>query len=164
MNQVRKKSLLAIKSISYENYSCNTLPDLQNALHKSYNSAENRPINTRFLNELPQANVIEWPLFSNQEFRDVIAKCLLSSTLRPDHILQRHLKSLISYNTCLERLVHITNTCINLEYWPSHFKSTNTVVIPKPNKISHNIPSSFQPIVLLNITGKLVKKVISNRL
>ena len=71
---------------------------------------------------------------------------------------------MISYNTCLERLVHIANACITLEYWLSYFKSANTVVIPKPNKTLHNTPSSFQPIVLLNTTGKLVEKVISNRL
>jgi len=53
MNWVRKKSLPTIKSISYENCSCNTLPDLWNALHNSYNLAENRPVNTRFLNKLP---------------------------------------------------------------------------------------------------------------
>jgi len=58
MSWVRKKSLPAIESISYENCPC-TLPDLWNALHKSYNSAENRPVNTRFLNELPQADGIE---------------------------------------------------------------------------------------------------------
>jgi len=59
MSWVRKKSLSAIESISYENCSCNTLSDLWNALHKSYNSAENRLVNTRLLNELPQANGIE---------------------------------------------------------------------------------------------------------
>jgi len=79
MSWVRKKSLPAIESISYENHLCNTL-------HNSYNSAENKLVKTRFLNELPKANSIEWPLFSNQEFKDMITKCLSSSTLRPDHI------------------------------------------------------------------------------
>ena len=164
MSWVRKKSFPAIKSISYKNCPCNTLPNLWNALYKSYNSVENRPVNTRFLNELPQADGIEWPLFSSQEFRDAIAKCSSSSTLGPDHVLWRYLKALISHNTCLERLVHIANACIILEYWSSHFKTANSIVIPKPNKTSHNMPSSFRPIVLLNITGKLVEKVISNRL
>jgi len=59
MSWVRKKSLPAIESISYENCPCNTLPDLWNTLHKSYNLAKNRPVNTRLLNELPQANSIE---------------------------------------------------------------------------------------------------------
>jgi len=148
----------------YENCPCNTLPDLWNALHKSYNSVKNRLVNTRFLNELPQADGIKWPPFSNQEFIDAIAKYSSSSTLEPDHVSWRHLKALILHNTCLAKLVHIANACIILEYLLSYFKSTNTVVIPKPNKMLHNIPSSFQPIVLLNTTGKLVEKVISNRL
>jgi len=164
MSWVRKKSLSAIKSISYKNRSCNTLPDLWNTLYKSYNSVENKQVNTRFLNELPQVDGIEWPPFSKQELIDMIAKCSSSSTLGPDHVSWRYLKALISHNTCLKRLVHIANACITLEYWPFHFKSTNTIVIPKPNKMLHNTPSSFQPIVLLNTTGKLLEKVISNRL
>ena len=57
-------------------------------------------------------NTIKWPPFSNQEFRDVIAKYLSFSTPGLDHVFWRHLKSLTSNNTCLKRLVHITNTCI----------------------------------------------------
>jgi len=58
--------------------------------------------------------------------------------------------------------MNITDTYINLEHWPSHFKSTSTIIIPKPNKDSYSTPKSFCPIVLLNTTGKLIKKVISN--
>ena len=71
---------------------------------------------------------------------------------------------MISHNTCLEKLVHIANAYIILEYWPSHFKLANSIVIPKPNKMLHNILSSFQPIILLNTTSKLVEKVVNNRL
>ena len=38
------------------------------------------------------------------------------------------------------------------------------VVIPKPNKSSYDSPKSFRPIVLLNTVGKLIKKVIGDRL
>ena len=65
MSWVRKKSLPAIESISYKNHPCNTLSDLWNVLHNSYNSAENGPVNTQFLNKLSQVNGIEWPPFSN---------------------------------------------------------------------------------------------------
>jgi len=79
MNWVRKKSLPTIESISYENQLCNTLPELWHALYLLYNSVENRPINTTFLSELPQVDLIEWPPFSKQEFRDALAKCSASS-------------------------------------------------------------------------------------
>jgi len=36
-----------------------------------------------------------------------------------------------------------------------------TIVIPKPNKDSYNSSKAYQPIVLLNIIGKLFEKVIS---
>jgi len=38
------------------------------------------------------------------------------------------------------------------------------VVIPKPNKSSYDNPKAFRPIVLLNTLGKLVEKVIAERL
>ena len=37
-------------------------------------------------------------------------------------------------------------------------------MIPKPKKNKNNFPKSFWPIVLLNTTGKLIEKAISNRL
>jgi len=156
--------MLAIETILYENCPCNTLLDLWHAFHNSYNSAENKPVNIYFLNEIPQANTIDWPTFSKQEFGNTIAKCLSSSFPRPDHIFWRHLKSLFSNDHCLEKLINIANACINLEYWLSHFKFANTVIIPKPNKDLNSTPKYFCPIVLLNTTSKLIKKVISNRL
>ena len=38
------------------------------------------------------------------------------------------------------------------------------IVIPKPNKSSYNSLKSFRPIVLLNTLGKLIEKVIGERL
>ena len=38
------------------------------------------------------------------------------------------------------------------------------IIIPKPNKPSYDISKIFQPIVLLNIIGKLIEKTISDRL
>jgi len=38
------------------------------------------------------------------------------------------------------------------------------IIIPKPNKLSYDSPKSFRPIVLLNTLGKLIKKVIGERI
>jgi len=38
------------------------------------------------------------------------------------------------------------------------------IIIPKLNKLSYNLPKSFRPIVLLNTIGKLIEKVIGERL
>jgi len=142
----------------------NTLLDLWHALYNSYNLAEDRPINTCFLNEVPQENIINWPTFSKQEFRDAIAKCSLSSSSGPNHISWGHLKHIVSNDTCLKKLLNIADACFNLGYWPSHFKTANSIIIPKPNKDSYSTSKSFHPIVLLNTTDKLIEKAISNQL
>jgi len=164
MNWVQKKPMPAIETISYENCPCNTLTDLWHALYTSYNSIENKLVNTCFLNKIPQENTIEWPIFSKQKFGDAIAKCLSLSFPGPDYISWKYLKTLFSNDLCLEKIRNIANTCFKLEYWPFHFKSTSTVIIPKPNKDLYSSLKSFCPIVLLNTTGKLIKKAISNRL
>jgi len=86
-----------------------------------------------------------------------------TSISSPDHIFWKYLKLFIYNNTYLKKIVCITNTYINLEYWLFYFKSATTIVITKPNKDSYNIPKPFWPIVLLNMTGKLIEKVISNQ-
>ena len=53
---------------------------------------------------------------------------------------------------------------INLGYWPLYFKSSLLIIIPKPNKASYDFSKSYCLIVLLNISGKLIEKVISKRL
>lgn len=38
------------------------------------------------------------------------------------------------------------------------------VIIPKPGKATYSTPKLFRPIALLNTTGKLIEKLISNRI
>jgi len=40
----------------------------------------------------------------------------------------------------------------------------SSIIISKPNKASYNTPKIFWPIILLNTLGKLIEKVISERL
>jgi Reverse transcriptase (RNA-dependent DNA polymerase) len=49
-------------------------------------------------------------------------------------------------------------------HWPSHFKESLSVIIPKPGKPNYSTPKSFRPIVLLNTLGKLLEKLLSRRL
>jgi len=65
---------------------------------------------------------------------------------------------------CLSKIINIADACISLSYWPNYFKVSTTVVIPKPNKPLYDSPKAFRPIVLLNTLGKLIEKVIAERL
>jgi len=75
-----------------------------------------------------------------------------------------HLKIIIKDDDCLSNIINIANSCINLGHWPYYFKISITIVIPKPNKSLYDHPKAFRPIVLLNILGKLIEKVVAERL
>jgi len=86
------------------------------------------------------------------------------STPGPDKLLWSYLKSILKHDEYLINIINIANACINLGHWPAHFKRLSTIVIPKLNKQSYDLPKSFRPIILLNMLGKLIKKVIGERL
>ena len=82
----------------------------------------------------------------------------------PNKLIWYHLKAILKQDACLVHITNIVDVCINLEYWPNYFKWSSTVIIPKPNKLAYDNPKYFQPIVFLNTLGKLIEKVITDRL
>ena len=67
-------------------------------------------------------------------------------------------------NDAPEGLCHLFNQIRSSGTWPSWFKESTCVIIPKPNKPRYNIPKAFHPISLLNTIGKLLTKIIAARL
>ena len=53
------------------------------------------------------------------------------------------------------------NTCIRMHCFPSMFKRSITVIIPKPNKLDYSKAKAYQPICLLSVFGKLFEKVLA---
>ena len=94
----------------------------------------------------------------------MINKCNNSLAPGPDKLTWHHLKSILKQDICFNNIINIADTCINLGHWLSYFKYSSTVVIPKPNKLAYDQPKSFHPIVLLNTLGKLIEKVVAERL
>jgi len=105
-----------------------------------------------------------WSPFSFKEFRSTIAKCNNLLTLELDKLFWKYLKAIVKDDVCLNNLVNIANTCINLGYWLPHFKMLSSIIISKSNKASYDSPKMICPIVLLNTIGKLIEKVIGERL
>jgi hypothetical protein len=58
-------------------------------------------------------------------------------------------------------LLSLGNSCISLGHWPSIFKESVSVIIPKPGKLCHDMPKMFHPIVLLNTIGKFFEKMLA---
>ena len=74
------------------------------------------------------------------------------------------MKFIVKNDVCLTNIINIADSCINLGHWPNYFKISTTIVIPKPNKTLYDQPKVFHPIVLLNTLGKLIEKVVTERL
>ena len=132
-------------------------------LHSTFNTAQNHPININILNKIDCKLVSLWNPFSKKEFKQAIVKCNNSLAPRPDKLSWRHLKSIVKQDECLVNIINVANMCINLGHWPNYFKCLFTIIILKSNKLSYNHAKMFYPIVLLNILGKLTKKVITER-
>jgi len=126
--------------------------------------ALNHQVDVNILEEIYDKPILPWPAFSKEEFRFAISSCNNSSAPGPDKLSWSHLKVILKDDECLNVIINIANTYIELGYWPSHFKKSTTVVIPKLNKKLYDSPKSFRPIVLLNTMGKLIEKVIRERL
>ena len=80
-----------------------------------------------------------WAPFSKEEFKITLGTCSNLSTPGLDKLLWRHLKSILNDEDCISSVIKIANTCIDLEYWPNHFKLSSMVIIPKPNKLSYDM-------------------------
>ena len=160
MNQVNKHKLPTIESIKYNNRQCLEIDDLWNALYSTFNTVLHHQVNINILNEITDKPISSWPTFSKEEFRLALANCNNSSAPGPDKLLWSHLKTIFKDDNCLNVIISIAHTCIEVGYWPSHFKKSTIVVIPKLNKKSYNSFKVFRPIVLLNTVSKLIEKVI----
>jgi len=160
MNWVNKCKLPAIESIKYNNCQCLEIDDLWNALHSTFNTTLHHQVNVDILNEITDKPILSWPTFSKEEFILALANCNNSSASGPDKLSWSHLKTIFKDDNYLNVIIRIANACIEVGYWPLHFKRSTTVIIPKPNKKSYDSPKAFRPIVLLNTVGKLIEKVI----
>ena len=164
MNYVKKCKLPTIKALQYNRQPCTELKDLWQALYQTFNLAQNCQVNIYLLDKIPLKLLLEQPNFSKEKFRNAIKECSNLSTLELEHVFQRYLKVIIDNNKYLSNIVNISNMYIDLSHQPSHLKMSTLIIIPKPNKVSYNSPKMFCPIVLFNILGKLIEKVIREKL
>ena len=116
------------------------------------------------LEEIPSKPNTIWKLFSKEEFISFIKKRKNSLTPEPDKLLWRYLKRIVKEAVCLRKFINIADTYIDLGHWPLYLKVSISIIISKPNKELYNSSKAFRLIILLNMIGKLIEKVISKRL
>jgi len=125
---------------------------------------QHQQVDVLLLEEILNNFLTKWTPFLKEEFLLSIYNWSNDSTPGSDRLSWRHFKEIVKILLYLNSIINIANVCIDLGHWPSHFKMFTSIIIPKLNKASYGISKMFRPIVLLNMLGKLIKKVISERL
>ena len=129
--------------------------------HFSTSPAAN-DISWEAINNIPEHTTRSFPPISKKEIWDALRPTTNSSAPGPDHVTWRHLKLALSIPETDDALVILFNMVCFTGTWPSHFKDSVSVIIPKPNKPDYSIPKAYRPIALLNTIGKLLTKILAN--
>ncbi|KAF8697547.1 hypothetical protein AX14_001349 [Amanita brunnescens Koide BX004] len=144
------------------------IPNIEALFDTMHNHFSNSPaadnISWEAIGNIPQCPVRSFPPISLKEIWDALRPTTNSSAPGPDHVTWRHVKLALSFPETDAALLRIFNLICESGTWPTHFKNSISVIIPKPNKPDYSIPKAYRPIALLNTLGKLLTKILANRL
>ena len=107
-------------------------------LHNTFNLAQDYQINISLLNKIPNKDILSWPSFSKAELINIINKYNNSLTSGLNKLSWSYFKAIVKDKECINKLIDIANACIDLGHWPSHFKTSTTIIIPKLNKMLYD--------------------------
>ena len=119
-----------------------------------------------FILQSPFRNVpINYNKSKNCITLEVLKKAIKSlnvnKALGPDKISNKFIKCL--EDKVVVELLNIFNLCWSKGYYPKCWKVANSLLINKPGKPKSN-PSNYQPIALICCIGKLLEKIIKDKL
>lgn len=63
-----------------------------------------------------------------------------------------------------DELCRLFNACFELGYFPNAWRKAVTIIIRKNGKDNYSDPGAYRPIALLSCLGKILEKIITNRL
>ena len=142
-----------------------SMPTLFDLMHGHFSSASTHaPPSDAFLDSLPQLPTRNWPRISTLEIGDMLKLTSNSSAPGPDSVTWHHLKQIFDMEGVSDAITLFFNNICNHGIWPSWFKESVSVIIPKPKKTDYTVPKSYRPIALLNTMGKLLTKVLANQM
>ncbi|KAJ3568088.1 hypothetical protein NP233_g5944 [Leucocoprinus birnbaumii] len=161
---MKQHNLPVCEAIAYNGEPCHNMGSLWDVLHSTYNTVSRWQCDLTILDQLDPSREQDWLLFSQKEMMDTLLACLSQSAPGLDHITWSYLKRTLPIEDVTEKFLAIADACMKVGYWPSHFKESVLVIIPKLGKPTCLTPKLFRPIALLNTLGKLIKKMISMHL
>lgn len=117
MEWTKQRKLPPCKAIQYNGQPCHAMGDLFDALHNTYNLANDRPVDLSALNPLPQMAEREWVTFSELELKEALSACASVSAPGPNHIKWPYLKAITKELDALQVLVSLANGCLTSGHW-----------------------------------------------
>ncbi|CAF4142911.1 unnamed protein product [Rotaria magnacalcarata] len=111
-------------------------------------------------NRMQNTADIKWNKITPEEVKWHM-KQLRNSATGSDNIHNRCLKNYTSQ--LIDHLTLLFNSIVDVGYIPSVWKKANIILLLKPNKDKHQ-PSSYRPISPLSCLGKLLERIIKQRL
>lgn len=157
--KILNNKLLSTTDLIYTNLE--TLP-----INSDYEDVQNELLNYHFdlsSSPPPEFSMIPTfsPLLSKREFFYALGCQSLNKAPGHDRIDGRIVKNLAT--KFFKLIYNIYNKCFQLNYFPKIWKKSIIVFFTKKNK-NHKQPSSYRPISLLPVMGKLLERLIKNRM
>lgn len=109
---------------------------------------------------LEDINTVNDLPFTLAEVDAIFGKLKLTTAPGIDKIRTYFLRTI--YNNFKQLFVNIFNSCLDFGYFPSQWKEGKIILLKKSEKVDS--PSGYRPICLNSVFGKVLEKLINNRL
>ncbi|CAK1549485.1 unnamed protein product [Leptosia nina] len=102
------------------------------------------------------------PPFTNQEILDAVSSIGHNKAPGHDHLTSDICLTVTKAYPDLIR--NILNRCLEIAHFPTSWKEAIVKIIPKPSKTDYTELTSYRPIGLLPVFGKVLEKLLTKRL
>ena len=134
--------------------------NLSSALSSRFFPLAPTPVSPSQPNDPPVLPTWDWPCISSDEIHDALAHTSNSSALGLSGINYKLIKWAFAAKP--SRFVDLYNECLDRGIHP--WTTAKVVPIAKPAKPDYSLPKAYRPISLLECSGKLLEKIIANRI
>ena len=110
------------------------------------------------------ADSTNWPQLKRDEIATALMDMAPTNAAGPDEIQSKVIQTSWNSEPFAEILTTILRSCMRLGYHPKVWRTSNTVILRKPNKPDYKEVKAYRPISLLNTMGKLLEKIVMKRL
>lgn len=134
----------------------------QFSLNKQYDKTTDKQVKSDIEDYMKSSNKSSFIEPTNlEEISEIIKKLKNHKAPGSDNVKNKMIKNLPeNYQISL---VNIYNSCLRMNFFPNKWKLATIVLFPKPGK-DLTIPENYRPISLLSTLGKILEKIILNRM